>query len=221
MKVRFGRREKYLAGLWEGSLPRDMLWHIEPLALSKVPGRRHEQPEVWRAPSWSWASMEAEANCLFFRDLQSSMEIEHSSVELAGPDIYGHVKPGPQNYLRVSAPVLHNLRFVSEAADLMARKFPFITYQGCDLRVAALHIDDDLGQDTDEHMRANQSRLAVLVVGFSPGGDTHEVLILTSITGQPGTFERIGMARLGPHFREPEEHRVLIEQAPRETVVLL
>lgn len=220
MKVRFGRDEKYLAGLWEGSLPRDLLWHIEPLALSLVPGRRHERPKLWRAPSWSWASMEADSNCLFFRDLQSRMEIEHSAVEIAGPDIYGQVKPGPQNYLRVTASVLSNIDFKFDASEMMARKFPFIIYQGCELRVAVLHIDDDLGQDTDEFIRANHAHLAVLVVGFSPGGDTHEVLILKSRRGDHNTFERIGMARLGPHFREPQEHKLLIEQVPRDTVIL-
>lgn len=221
MKTRFGRDEKYLAGLWKGSLPRDLLWHIEPLALSMVPGRRHERPKVWRAPSWSWASMEADSHCLFFRDLQSRMEIEDSSVEIAGPDIYGQVKPGPQNYLRLTAPVLFKVRFKFDAGEMMARKFPFIVYQDCDLRVAVLHVDDDLGQDTDDYIRMNHSQLAVLVVGFSPGGDTHEVLILKSTIGKRNTFERIGMARLGPHFREPQEHKLLIEQVPCETVILL
>ncbi len=167
--------------------------------------------------------------CLFFRDLESRMEIEHSSVELAGPDIYGQVKPGPQNYLRVSAPVLYNVCFISDTAESkdrgaaahMDRGFPFITYQGRNLRVAVLHIDNDLDQDTDDYIHANQSCLAFLVVGFSPGGDTHEVLMLTSITGKPNTFERMGVARLGLHFREPKEHGLLIDQAPREAIILV
>lgn len=45
----------YLAGLWEGSLFQDLLWHHE---------RPHDDPPAmtfrssqWRAPSWSWASL--------------------------------------------------------------------------------------------------------------------------------------------------------------------
>jgi hypothetical protein len=45
-QMRRYRGSRYLAGLWEDSLFRDMLW------LSLAPKR---QP-VWQAPSWSWAS---------------------------------------------------------------------------------------------------------------------------------------------------------------------
>ncbi|KAI0381166.1 heterokaryon incompatibility protein-domain-containing protein [Hypomontagnella monticulosa] len=40
---------KYVAGLWEESLLRDLLWSTYPCIVT-------ERPAVWRAPTWSWAS---------------------------------------------------------------------------------------------------------------------------------------------------------------------
>ncbi|KAI9772555.1 MAG: hypothetical protein M1840_000760 [Geoglossum simile] len=42
-------KAKYLAGLWEDDLIQDLLW--EPFQLED------HRPETWRAPSWSWASV--------------------------------------------------------------------------------------------------------------------------------------------------------------------
>lgn len=47
-------KDRYLAGLWEGNLPSNLLWHIH------VAGGRSCRPENYRAPSWSWASIEIE-----------------------------------------------------------------------------------------------------------------------------------------------------------------
>lgn len=48
--------QDYLAGLWRGSLLDDILWIHKPVDI----GRRAEQsrPEKYRAPSWSWASVD-------------------------------------------------------------------------------------------------------------------------------------------------------------------
>jgi hypothetical protein len=40
----------YLAGLWEETLPKDLLWAVRDTAISV-------RPKKWRAPSWSWASV--------------------------------------------------------------------------------------------------------------------------------------------------------------------
>lgn len=80
MKARFGRQEQYLAGMWLGSLPRELLWYTQFRGLSVVKNRRYARPEVWRAPSWSWASMEADVDRHQFRDLQSRVEVLEAST---------------------------------------------------------------------------------------------------------------------------------------------
>ncbi|KAK8208130.1 heterokaryon incompatibility protein-domain-containing protein, partial [Phyllosticta capitalensis] len=41
--------DQYLAGLWRSNLPWDLLW--------STPNAVTQRPDVWRAPSWSWASV--------------------------------------------------------------------------------------------------------------------------------------------------------------------
>ncbi|KAF4921912.1 hypothetical protein CGCVW01_v005646 [Colletotrichum viniferum] len=45
------REDAYLAGLWRHTLIEDLLW-------TTLEGRRSSPPQGYRAPSWSWASME-------------------------------------------------------------------------------------------------------------------------------------------------------------------
>ena len=68
----FGRstRSEYLEGLWSESLPRDLLWsHI-----GKPDGRvrRYPFPEQYRAPSWSWASVDGGIKFLATKHTASS-----------------------------------------------------------------------------------------------------------------------------------------------------
>jgi hypothetical protein len=44
--------DRYLAGLWRGTFAEGMLWTV-------VPPIDQPRPVTWRAPSWSWASVEA------------------------------------------------------------------------------------------------------------------------------------------------------------------
>jgi hypothetical protein len=52
--------DDYLAGLWRGSLPNDLLWSVWNDKQSN--GLDSSRPSNYRAPSWSWASVEADVN---------------------------------------------------------------------------------------------------------------------------------------------------------------
>lgn len=47
-------RGKYLAGLWEMDLPSALLWQVN----RELPECKVMRPSMYRAPSWSWASVE-------------------------------------------------------------------------------------------------------------------------------------------------------------------
>lgn len=50
--------EKYLAGLWSNQeLPVQLLWHVS--TRRQADNSPSERPDSYRAPSWSWASLEA------------------------------------------------------------------------------------------------------------------------------------------------------------------
>jgi hypothetical protein len=47
--------DQYLAGLWQSSFLEDLVWHVHSVFGPKT---RSKQP--WRAPSWSWASVDGQ-----------------------------------------------------------------------------------------------------------------------------------------------------------------
>jgi hypothetical protein len=52
-------RDQYLAGLWRGPLPYQLLWRVQD------PGATR-RPAEYRAPSWSWAAVEGEVKETFY-----------------------------------------------------------------------------------------------------------------------------------------------------------
>jgi hypothetical protein len=48
--------DEYLAGLWRGSLFEDLLWEVDVMFAEKE--TKWRRPGRYRAPSWSWASVE-------------------------------------------------------------------------------------------------------------------------------------------------------------------
>ncbi|GAB1214741.1 hypothetical protein ATERTT37_003910 [Aspergillus terreus] len=77
---------RYLAGLWEDTLLEDLLW--------KKPKPPLPHPEAYRAPSWSWASVDGETNLDVIDDImrrsgedavKSRCEILSCDVTLADP----------------------------------------------------------------------------------------------------------------------------------------
>lgn len=98
--------DDYYAGLWKRNLPQALLW--SPYEEETFPNAPHRAslPSSYRAPSWSWASVESPiSNFLCRQTLGSKTHAEITSIKttLKGPDPYGRVKFG---YLNIKAPFL-------------------------------------------------------------------------------------------------------------------
>jgi hypothetical protein len=48
-------KDRYVAGLWESRLVEDMMWRVAPGVRERA---RTSRPQDWRAPTWSWASVD-------------------------------------------------------------------------------------------------------------------------------------------------------------------
>ncbi|KAK3345782.1 heterokaryon incompatibility protein-domain-containing protein [Lasiosphaeria hispida] len=89
--------DMYLAGLWRASLAEGMLWTVNPPI--ECP-----RPAAWRAPSWSWASVDVSSGIDYTYALKTRYrqdfqdKIESAECALAGADITGEVSSG---YIRV------------------------------------------------------------------------------------------------------------------------
>lgn len=81
--------DDYLAGLWRRNLLEDLLWEV---SRDEV---RAQRPDRYRAPSWSWASVDGRISC------QSSwpgghdrITVLNAEVSLQSVDLTGQVKAG-------------------------------------------------------------------------------------------------------------------------------
>lgn len=95
---------RYLAGIWLNSMPQSLDWKTSVGIVEKRWIKR--RPDAYRAPSWSWASVEAECS-MWMPDPAEEVEY-HSAVQeadcsLVSPDLYGQVSAG---HLVLSGPCL-------------------------------------------------------------------------------------------------------------------
>lgn len=86
----------YLAGLWRDELSDGLLWRVENCQQANLsPSTR---PSVYRAPSWSWASIDAMLSTDPLPDiigkLKSMIDIEEASVQCVTNDPTGQVYGG-------------------------------------------------------------------------------------------------------------------------------
>jgi hypothetical protein len=98
-------RHEYCAGMWRDSLLVDMLW--------RCLNSSDTRPQVWRAPSWSWASVLGAVtyDTMGGRKLVESAvkaihaELKDVQVQRAGTDEHGGVLPGYVTLQGFLAPV--------------------------------------------------------------------------------------------------------------------
>jgi hypothetical protein len=106
-----GRRDLYIAGMWEGALHWELLWQTFD---STNCARIHEsrmasaRPRQWRAPSWSWASISGSVKFEYRGPEFFDAEIMHIDVHpLRKNSPYGQLREGASLTLR--GPIIHGL----------------------------------------------------------------------------------------------------------------
>ncbi|KAK1246404.1 hypothetical protein MKX08_000206 [Trichoderma sp. CBMAI-0020] len=94
----------YLAGIWRSTLMEGLLWYVRaPLSKPRPRG------DAWRAPSWSWASIDSPSGLVFVSPgtkFSGSFEekIEAAVCVLAGQDEFGRAASG---FIRLKASLGH------------------------------------------------------------------------------------------------------------------
>lgn len=82
-------RGRYLAGLWEDSLLEDLMWWVREEDTHKT-----SRPKQWRAPSWTWASLEGSIQHRILPIKTAHCTIVGVHVVNAGVDSTGAVSSG-------------------------------------------------------------------------------------------------------------------------------
>lgn len=85
--------EEYLAGLWRSTLPACLLWHDS--GGLPVTDSAPQKPNSYRAPSWSWASLETETlQWMSVTGDDAVAEIMHYKIIYKSNDMFGEVLGG-------------------------------------------------------------------------------------------------------------------------------
>jgi hypothetical protein len=200
------RREtscEYLAGIWKESLPQALLWQNPPSMKprSQEAGCIHfrEKVKIYRAPSWSWASVDGPVNfgdCIKdleqpeIRSLSPKCEILACKVKCDGIDSCGQVSGG---YIKIHGPVK------------VATCEPSYGSMHCyEYNIAALLSAKPASDENGEDPPNPRDCMGVFDVRELPKGrqiwclqiTTAFGLMLVPNVGEAGTFRRVGKCSL-------------------------
>jgi len=185
----------YLTGLWSRQIHIGLAWMIEAaVSASRV--------HTYRAPSWSWASMDGPVSWGLIDGwiqsedgfLESAVSLQNWSVEVEGPDPFGPVK-------RAELVVTGRVKRIP-ASDLLPNKV--LTYPAW-MSGSSSHLGWYL-EDEKKHLGDEDSVITCLKIGVRPFGPgpslppTNEVLILERATGvgneDTERYKRIGFGQV-------------------------
>lgn len=176
-------RSRYLAGLWEDNLMHDLFWDVVGEAL---------RPPRYRAPSWSWASLDSEAvtwrgprTCLVER-CQLHCRVLQSHTALAGPSQFGAITSA---HLKLEGHVV-GVQLGPSAADASEDNPWSVYHQGRSIAEAKLDLAHPIaGAEAEIHI------WALLVSTCGIGKSATRGLLLEAGNrkdGEPAVFCRVG-----------------------------
>ncbi|KAL6705254.1 hypothetical protein ACN47E_007214 [Coniothyrium glycines] len=212
----------YLAGLWQDNLVEELLWATNNNRFT------YGRPEQYRAPTWSWASIEEKSRkvqrspCLWFlgrmnTGSNSPCEVLEASCAPAGEDVNGAVTGG-QLVIRGRLSTLdgQKRKTVEHPEDsqeiFRARSMHFSHAPTASPSKAQVHAMFDLSEedytDTVLHglfLDAYISFADDRVYGKDNDRICFSGLILRELDDRKGVFERVGMWRRPTWIAEVEE----------------
>ena len=145
-------KSHYLAGLWTDNLAQDLLWHSSATLQSPYDAHRLD-PDVYRAPSFSWASVETQIQFEAHDDDEMEddatilIDVVEAKAVVAGLNPLGEVGDG---WLALRAPVIDGILVAPE--------------QGMTLKLG-------VGESKGFVDVCPDSLLVEMSVSFSDGGD--------------------------------------------------
>jgi hypothetical protein len=173
MQSMLGGRDEYLAGLWRQHLASQLLWEG-----SYFGGDSPERPKEYRAPSWSWASIEGHIHCtLIYQADQNDIVVSILDAKIipSGNDKTGQIKGG---YLRLRGRLL-------PAVVCAGSREPKMLVNGTEV---------DWFYSWDIRDSAEEKQLYCLPLRKSPyGGGSYEGLLLERTMQADGQYRRWGI----------------------------
>jgi hypothetical protein len=199
--------DKYLAGLWESDLPRHLLWvqftkFYEPF----LPAPRNRRPTSYRAPSWSWASIDGLVSFLHCKDVKNPfdyvLEVVSSHVDLEDDcNPFGRVKEGSL-VLRGQLKQAKRIDFFEHGI------FATEKVTGKEVEVGKVFLDVESSEGLE--LVQGLDSIFCLLVAIRP---LPRCLVLTAVPGRQGVYSRIGTSC--------SDSNLWFEDAPIKTVKVI
>lgn len=194
-------RCKSLAGLWEKTLLKDLLWH--PSSSLGDTEHIYGRPQKWRAPSWSWASVKSSVS---FIDTSHGLEvcctIKHVYCALAGIDPTGEVSDA---HIVLKGSLIQTLLSYPletiESAQSLQRSLPSKLFLLSEVgkRVSNVWADLDTSIAGKDYLPSG-TEVYIFPIGRRTVSKALECLVLKSSfkqgTSDTKLYERIGMVEL-------------------------
>jgi hypothetical protein len=167
------QEDEYLAGLWKNILIDDLRWYV-------IHGKG-VRPTVWRAPTWSWASVDGDVS--FHPQPNKTHVYSHlvqASTTLSGKDSTGEVSAG---FIVLLGLVI--FATMVEAKGGGQHKFA----------LEAAGIEVSFGLDSNADVDTGRLKLGdtLCCLRLSPSGSKEDFcLILKAVDTTPIAYERVG-----------------------------
>ncbi|KAF2269622.1 HET-domain-containing protein [Lojkania enalia] len=222
----------YAAGLWRNDLVEDLTWE-------RVPSSSAVAPSEWRAPSWSWASLDTAVEYVDkYWNFRASAEILGCRSEpLHRENLFGHLKSAE---LEINGPlrpayfdghsVLSDVHqpvgtWVLDREKPLYQLDPSIS-ERLNASVDSCQLGWLLQHASKMHEKSSsiggETAIAwCLTLGVGVGvfasseGDLDQVRGLILMKASDGSYQRVGA------FRSPGKHLEWFMQAPRTTVAII
>jgi hypothetical protein len=211
--------DKYLAGLWEQDLQAHLMWTTNVSGIPRVAQRR---PPEYRAPSWSWMSLDAAVSSPYelIQTTRWQSEIESCYVSPANPDDpFGQVT---DSILTIRGPMVRMTRIQGEG-DPLSYRWPecYAVFRRREYRLGDAVFDTP--QDEAEARRALEESTAPIVALFIRYTTESIIyaIILTPTGEEPVRYRRIGAVKWDEAGMWGPNKRIWNEKLPLSTVVII
>jgi hypothetical protein len=189
----------YLAGLWQDSLLHDLCWHDAFVNSVPEEGGLGRRPAHYRAPSWSWASLDTDSSCCWWwvgvygrhpispgREPEPACVILDASCELATTDPTGAVKSG---YLDLEVALI-SAQICQDPEDRAAW-----TMHRIETPLTLRFFKPDCELEYDDLAFGDQVYCAPIAQVVTPTGLQYGCLVMKQLG--PDTYQRVGFCILG------------------------
>lgn len=194
---------RYLAGIWECTMPQSLLWWSEYTDTELYPEATrptHRRERPCSAPTWSWLSVEGRVST-WGRGALTLARLLGFTYDLAGEDTYGPCK-------KASITLLGKVELVEIDLKPHEKKPAYL------LGRPGINEHFDFLSDTNPFefslQEVKQAQIIALQVGFSPSPlGSHNCIILKLNPGFSRDYVRLGIADCGDNWFSSNERHII------------